>query len=593
MIALSPSPAVRPAATVADLIAAQAARTPGAVALTEDTRTLTYARLDAAVNGLAHRLTARGVRPETTVGVLLGRSSLFVVAALAVLRAGGAFLPLDRRLPDARLSWLVRDAGAELVLTDEPDHVTEFAGGVQTERVDGIGPGRLDPPGVPVHPDQAAYVMYTSGSTGRPKGVVATHRTIVDFVRDPWWDSGRQARVLAYSPLDFDSSTYELWVPLARGGQAIIWAPELFDVREMRTVIARHDVTAAYLTTALLETVAQEDPAALAGLDEITTGGDALSPGALRRVREHCPRTTVVHAYGPTETTVFCSLQPFEPALGPEPALDLGRPMAHTAMYVLDEALRPCPPGEVGEIFISGARLARGYLHRPELTARSFVPDPFGSSGGRLYRTGDLARRAADGTITFAGRADRQVKLRGFRIEPGEVETALAGHPDVGRAVVTVREDLPGGRALVAYLVPSADREPDVAAIRAHLAAALPAYLVPSAFVVLPELPLTPHGKVDRAALPRPERTGGDGAAPRTPLETALCELYRDILQCPPVGVDDNFFELGGHSLLAIRLGRSIQAATGRDVTIREVFRFPTVARLAAHLAATADEEVS
>ncbi|GAA4811315.1 non-ribosomal peptide synthetase [Streptomyces ziwulingensis] len=580
----------RSAATVDGLVGQQAARTPDAVAVTYAGRHLSYAELVSRAGELAHRLLARGVRPGDVVALLMDRSVSYVVSALGVLMAGGAYLPLDRRHPPDRLRWMAEDARAVLLLTDGPAAQAGGPAGVQVEEVSPAAgpvpvPRRL--PDVPGHPDQPAYVMYTSGSTGRPKGVVNTHRNIVDFVRDPCWDPHRQARVLAYSPLGFDSSTYELWVPLTHGGEAVVWAPDRFDVAELRKVITRHEVTAAYFTTALFDTVAHEDATALAPLREVTTGGDVLSPGALRRIRAHCPDTTVVHAYGPTETTVFCSLQTFAPPHRGEARLDLGTPMAHTDLYVLDAGLRPVPPGEEGELYVTGPRLARGYLGRPGLTAQRFLPDPHGAPGTRMYRTGDLAARHADGSLTFAGRADRQVKLRGFRIEPGEVEAALVTLPGVARAVVTLRDDLPGGRGLAAHLVPdgSAAAAPDTESVRHALERLLPPYMVPSAVAVLPELPLTANGKVDYSALPRPDTPPERGEAPRTPLEEKLCGLFSDLLQCPPVGVDDNFFQLGGHSLLAIRLGTRIRETTGHAVTIRDLFRHPTVARLAAHLA--------
>ncbi|WP_053847846.1 non-ribosomal peptide synthetase [Streptomyces sp. NRRL B-24085] len=581
----------RTAGTVDGLVVRQATRTPDAVAVTHVGQELTYAELVSRAGELAHRLTAREVRPGDVVALLMDRSVSFVVSALAVLMAGGAYLPLDRRHPQDRLRWMVEDAGAVLLLTDGPAAVVGWAGETPVEEVgptSGPVPAPRRLPDPPAHPEHLAYVMYTSGSTGTPKGVANTHRNIVDFVTDPCWDPQRQARVLAYSPLGFDSSTYELWVPLVQGGRAVVWSPEHFDVAELKHVIARNEVTAAYFTTALFDTIAHEDPAALAPLRDVTTGGDVLSVSALRRVREHCPGTTVVHAYGPTETTVFCSLQPFAPDLRGALRLHLGTPMRHTGLYVLDDTLRPVPPGGTGELYVSGSHLARGYVGRPGLTAQRFLPDPQGAPGSRMYRTGDLARRESDGTLTFAGRVDRQVKLRGFRIEPAEIEAALVALPEVARAAVTLREDLPGGRGLAAYLVPR-DRTRqavDVDEARHHLSRLLPPYMVPSAFTVLHELPLTVHGKVDHSALPRPAASAEQGPAPRTPLEEKLCGLFSEILQCPPVGVDDNFFQLGGQSLLAIRLGARIRETTDHAVTIRDLFRYPTVARLAAHLTA-------
>jgi amino acid adenylation domain-containing protein len=576
--------------TINGLVAAQVTATPDAVALTHGQRELSYRQFARTANNWANRLVDWGLRPGDVVGLLMDRSATFAAAALAVLTAGGAYLPLDRRRPVDRLHWMVRDAGAVLVLTDRFAADADCVAGRPVLDTRWLGPDRqtrASAPDVPVHPDQLAYVMYTSGSTGRPKAIATTHRNVVDFVCDPCWNSGRHERVLAYSPLDFDSSTYELWVPLTHGGRSVVWSADRFDVTEMRAVITRHGVTAGYFTTALFDTVAHEDVTALTSLREIITGGDVLSPATLSGVLERCPNTTVVHAYGPTETTVFCSLQTFNPGPNASPRLHLGTPMNHTTMYVLDPGLQPAPPGVVGELFVAGTHLATGYLHQPGLTAQRFLPDPYGRPGERMYRTGDLARRAADGTITFSGRADRQIKLRGFRVEPGEIEAVLADDPAVRQAVVTVHDDLPGGRGLIGYVVPTAgfDERLDIEQVRRRAASALPDYMLPAAFVVLNELPLNGNGKIDLAALPRLEPASHASTPARTALEETLCSLFTDVLQCPPVGVRDNFFQLGGHSLLAIRLCGRIGTATGHPVTVRELFEHPTVAGLASHLA--------
>ncbi|MEV0609802.1 amino acid adenylation domain-containing protein, partial [Polymorphospora rubra] len=600
IIAYNDTAATLPVRPLHQLFSERAAREPGAVAVVCDGRELSYAALDAAANRFANRLAGLGVRPGACVALYQSRSAELVVAELAVLKAGGTYVPLDPRQPAARLTWMVADAGAELLLTDREPGGLPFDCGVPVVRVPSAWepgePGKPEEaaaPDVAVHPDQVAYVMYTSGSTGTPKGVANTHRNVAELALDPCWDNGRHRRVLAYSPPTFDSSTYEMWVPLLHGGRMVVLTGDQLDLGELISTLAEREITALYLTTALFDVIAQESAAALAGVREIWTGGDILSVAALRRVLRECPDTTVVHVYGPTETTVFCSYQTFGPDRRTVDSLDLGRPMANTGMYVLDDALAPAAPGTAGELYVSGSHLARGYLGRPALTAERFIANPYGLPGSRLYRTGDVARWTHDGVIEFVGRADQQVKLRGFRIEPAEVETVLLADPGVRQAAVLVREDRPGDKRLVAYVVPGSDgrsgddRQAEEDRLREAVAIALPEFMVPSAIVVLDALPLTVNGKLDRAALPAPDTTGGVGTrAAREPGEELLCGLFADVLGVHRVGVDDNFFHLGGHSLLATRLVGRIRAVFGVELSVRDVFRCPTVAGLAGSVTA-------
>ncbi|MYU05335.1 amino acid adenylation domain-containing protein [Streptomyces sp. SID8366] len=591
-----------PAASLPELFAAQAARTPEAVALVCGEAELSYRQLDAVSDAFARRLVAAGVRPGGRVGLFLDRSVEYVVAMLGVLKAGGAYVPLDARQPGERLSWMLRDTGAVLLVTDRGADATEFAGGLPVVRVGAeivVVEGESAPLGLSVAAGQAAYVMYTSGSSGTPKGVVNTHRNVVELALDPWWASGRHRRVLAYSPLAFDSSTYELWVPLLSGGLAVILPAAKIDLGEIAEAIIRHEATAAYFTTALFDAMAHEAVDSLGRLEEIWTGGDVLSATALRTVLDRCPDTTVVHAYGPTEATVFCSYQVFATDARTVERLHLGGPMANTAMYVLDDRFRPAPPGVTGELYVSGSHLAAGYFGRPALTAERFTANPYGPSGSRMYRTGDLARWNRHGEIEFLGRADQQVKLRGFRIELGEIETVLSRRPEVGQAAVVVREDRPGDKRLVAYVVPVAgsDSAPDTAcgidpeALRRYTVEALPEYMVPSAFVTLDALPLTANGKLDRRALPAPVLRGSTGGqAARTPAEQVLCTLFAEALGLASVAVDDDFFRLGGHSLLATRLVARVREIFGAQVLVRDLFRHPTATALAAHIAGGQDD---
>ncbi|WP_371774348.1 amino acid adenylation domain-containing protein [Streptomyces sp. NBC_01438] len=571
------------------LFAAQAARTPEAVALVHEDRGLTYRELDGAANALAHRLVTDGLRPGDAVALLFDRSFAYVITVLAVLKSGCVYVPLDPRQPAERLSWILGNTGATLLVTDRAAGETDFAADLPTLRLDdrsataGTAP---TPPDITVHPDQPLYIMFTSGSSGTPKGVVNTHRNVVELALDPGFGAQAHERVLAYSPLPFDSSTYELWVPLLRGGLAVVLSAPKIDIGELAEAIARHDVTAAYFTTALFDAMAGEAIDALKQLREIWTGGDVLSGVALQRALDHCPDTTFVHVYGPTEATVFCSYQAFTTETRTLDRLHLGIPMANTAMYVLDAGLRHTAPGETGELYVAGPHLAQGYGRLPAMTAERFTADPYGPAGSRMYRTGDLAAWNEHGEIVFLGRADQQVKLRGNRIELGEIETVLVRHPSVAQAAVIVREDRPGDKRLVAYAVPAEAGVLDGAELLRHVGEQLVEYMVPSAVVPLGALPLTPNGKLDRRALPAPRaNAASNGRAARNPVEEVLCGLFAHSLGLPSIGVDDDFFAAGGHSLLATRLVSRVRGVLDVELTLRQFFEYPTVALLAEYVA--------
>ncbi|MET9183049.1 amino acid adenylation domain-containing protein [Kitasatospora aureofaciens] len=570
--------------TVPELFAAQAARTPDAVALVGDGGvSWTYAELDARANALAWQLRDEGVGAERAVAVLMERSPELVVALLGVLKAGGCFVPLDARYPLAHREAIVAETGAALVVTDAALRAEAEQLGLPVARVG--TEQRTDAPHSPGDPCQLAYVMYTSGSTGRPKGVGVTHRDVVALATDSRFAGEAFARVLVHSPHSFDASTFELWAPLLGGGRAVVAPAGEVTASTLRRTVAEHGVTALWLTAGLFALVAEEEPGCLRGVAQVWTGGDVVSPVAVGQVLAACPGTVVVNGYGPTETTTFAATHAVTDV--PSGALPIGRPLDDMRAYVLDAGLRPVPAGCIGELYLAGAGVARGYAQRPGLTAERFVADPFASDGARMYRTGDLARWSAGGLLEYAGRADTQVKLRGFRIEPGEIEAALAAHPAVGRAAVVVREDTPGVKRLVGYLVPAG--ELDTVGLRDHLAARLPEYMVPSALVVLDELPLTGNGKLDRRALPAPEAPVGSGREPSTPQEEVLATLFAEVLGLPRVGVDDSFFELGGHSLLATRLVGRIRASLGEELALRDLFEAPSVAALAARLATGAE----
>jgi nonribosomal peptide synthetase DhbF len=574
----------------------QAARTPEAIAVVtgEDGATgrTTYRELNARANRLARLLLERGAGPDRTVALALGRSADLPAAVLGTLKAGACYLPLDPELPAERLRFMLDDARPALVLADAASaSVVPDIPGLPRVVLDDPATADVlarlsagDPlPAAPL-PGAAAFLIYTSGTTGRPKGVVVTRDGLANLLAD----MGERLplapgdRMLAVTTLAFDIATLELYLPLVSGATTVI-ASRAAARDPLRTaeLITRHAVTVAQGTPSRWRTLLAAAPDALRGL-RIMSGGEALSEQLAAELRRG--GADVTNGYGPTETTVYSTCTPAGGRGGRPP---IGRPIANTRAYVLDAYLNPLPVGAPGELYLAGTGLARGYAGRPGLTAARFVADPFGPPGSRMYRTGDVARWAADGDLDFLGRADHQVKLRGYRIEPAEIESVLAAHPRVGQALVMMREEDGGGR-LVAYLTaPSGAGAPDIADLREHLARLLPDYMVPSAFVVLDAMPLTANGKTDRAALPIP----GRGAIPsgpdrsRTGPEAVLAGLFGEVLGVAEVGVDDSFFDVGGHSLLAVRLADRIRTVLGADITVSAVFEGPSPAQLADRLA--------
>nr|WP_243436612.1 non-ribosomal peptide synthase/polyketide synthase [Streptomyces sp. FH025] len=563
-----------PEAAVPELFARQVRATPEAVAVVAGGVELTYAELDRRAGRLARALIRQGVRPETPVAVMMDRSAELVVAILAIIKAGGAYVPLDSRFPSSRIDLILRESGAALVLTQEVLTALEHSEAADPSDVE-----------VSCVPGQSAYIMYTSGSTGRPKGVAVTHRDVVGLALTPEWRGGGHERVLMHSPTAFDLSTYELWVPLLNGGRVVVAPPEQLDLDLLQHTITSNGVTGLWLTAGLFRLVAEERPGLLGGVREVWTGGDVVSPAAVARVLEACPGIEVVNGYGPTEATTLATWHPVRALPENAATVPIGRPMANMRAYVLDDRLRPMPTGMVGELYLAGTGVARGYLGRVGLTAERFTADPYGPPGSRMYRTGDLASWRAEGTLDFAGRADHQVKLRGLRIEPGEIEAVLAGCPGVAQAAVVAREDRPGDKRLVAYLVPTPEGAPEAGELSGRLRRDLPDYMVPAAFVTVDALPLTANGKLDRAALPAPEYGTSDaGRGPRTPQEQLLCGLFAEVLGREQVSIDDDFFDLGGHSLLAARLASRVRETLGLELGLRMLFEAPTVAGLTERL---------
>jgi aspartate racemase len=593
-------------ATIGELFRAQAERTPDAVAVLAGTERLTYGELEARANQLGHHLRSRGVGPETRVAVCLDRSAGLVVGLLGVLKAGATYVPLDPGDPPARLESLLRDAGAGALLTERrrcgsfpPDWAARAI--CLDENREVIAREPSDPPAAPLA-GQLACVMYTSGSTGTPKGVAVPHRAVVRLVRGTeYFQGGPSETFLQLAPVAFDASTFEIWGALLTGARLVVAPPGTLSLEEIGRVVRDHGVTTMWLTAGLFHLMVDRGVEDLRGVRQLLAGGDVLSPAHVVRVLHELPHCRLVNGYGPTESTTFAACHPVA-ADDPRGSVPIGRPIANTRAYVLDRRMQPVPAGMPGELYLGGAGLARGYLGRPGLTADRFVPDPFGpvfggELGGRLYRTGDRARWRWDGTLEFLGRLDEQIKLRGHRIEPGEIESALGELAGVRAAVVVAREDHPGEKRLVGYLVPDGPA-PGVEEVRDFLRQRLPDYMVPSAFVVMETLPLSPTGKVDRRALPAPSdaRSGLEAAfvAPRGPVEELLAAIWAAVLRVDRVGIHDNFFELGGHSLLATQVISRILSTLGVELPLRTVFEAPTVARMAVCVAAaTRDGEVS
>jgi amino acid adenylation domain-containing protein len=560
------------------LVEAQAARTPGAVAVVCEGQALRYAELNARANRLAHYLRRRGVGPEVRVGICLERSLEMVVALLAVLKAGGAYVPLDPAYPAERLAFTLADSATSVLLTQEKLRsllVTEPGVHVvvEEEAREEIADQSAENVESRVGPRNLAYLIYTSGSTGIPKGVAIEHESAVAMLAWAWgvYSDEELSGMLASTSVCFDLSVYEIFLPLSRGGAVIVVENALALPRSAAADQVRLVNTVPSAIAALLK-----DDAIPAGVRTVNLAGEPLRAELVDALYARGGIERVYDLYGPSEDTTY-STWTLRRAGGPT---TIGCPISNTRAYVLGAALLPLPAGVPGELCLGGRGLARGYLGRPGLTAERFVPDPFsGVAGARLYRTGDRARWQADGTLEYLGRLDTQVKVRGFRIELGEVEAALRRSPGVTDCVVVAREDAPAERRLVAYVVGGAETD----ALRAHLRQGLPEYMVPLAFVSLDRLPLTPNGKLDRKALPAPEHEADAEryVAPRTGTEELLAEIFAEVLRLDRVGVEESFFDLGGHSLLATRVESRVRERFGVDLPLRAIFETPTVSGLA------------
>ena len=576
------------------LFEAQVARTPDATALLFEGVSLSYRELSERANRVASYLRRLGVGPEVLVGVCLGRSAELAVALLGVWKAGGAYVPLDPTLPKERLAFMLRDASAKVLLT-RAEHRSSFdAGGPTFVCIDTDWPliekESLADVDSPVAPSNLAYVMYTSGSTGQPKGVMIVHEGLVNYLlwaKDEY-EAGSGDAVPVHSSIAFDLTVTALFVPLVAGGRVEMLREDVGGqnlVASMRSGSGRSlvKITPAHLAL-LSERLGTEGARGRTKLFVI--GGENLLAESLLVWRDHAPATRLINEYGPTETVVGCCVYEVaadDPRSGSVP---IGRPIANTRLYVLDRHMNPLPPGIVGELYIGGAGVARGYLNRPELTTERFLPDPFSNeTGARIYKTGDLARYRSDGILEYLGRLDNQVKVRGYRIELGEIEAKLADLPTVKSSAVLAREDTPGSKQLVGYVVPQGDARPTAEDLRRSLGTSLPEYMVPSQFVFLDAMPLTTNGKVDRRALPAPSAEGTSSGQARmaasTPTEIKLLAIWKEVLGLGEMGTNENFFELGGHSLQAIKVVSQIQEVFDVDLSPQELFDDPTIAGLA------------
>ena len=586
-------------ATVQELFSRQAAETPDAVAVVCGDARLTYRALNSQADRLARTLLAAGVRLETKVAIAMERSIEMVAAMLAVLKTGGSYLPLDPHAPLRRTLSILADAGAHVVLTDQSQAVNLKADGLRV-----ILPEEAVAP-VPIPedselwpatgPENVAYVMYTSGSTGVPKGVEVLHRGIVRLVKNTNYVEPNAFEVVGQiaNPA-FDAITFEVWGALLNGGRLVILPSEVvLSPQRFASAIRKNEITCMFLTASFFNVMAASVPDAFGTMRTLVVGGDAVDPGAARKILETAPPERLVNGYGPTECTTFSVCHRIEQVKQEDKSIPIGYPIANSEAYILDEDLRIVANTVPGDLYLGGDGLARGYLNRPDLTTERFIPHPFSNEpGARLYKTGDRARYLNDnGLIDFLGRKDHQVKFRGFRIELGEIEVALRNYAGVIDAVVVVRQSSAEDKQLVAYVSGFSEKLFNESLLREHLRQTLPGYMIPAHIVVLAALPLNRVGKVDREALPAPsERTANNiTSTPMNVLEKRIAEIWRSILNLDQVGAEDNFFDLGGSSLTLALVENRLRTLTNYPFSITDLFRYPTIRALARFLDGKSD----
>jgi amino acid adenylation domain-containing protein/non-ribosomal peptide synthase protein (TIGR01720 family) len=571
---------------IPQLFEQQARLAPQKIAALFQDQGLRYEELNRRANQLAHYLEKQGVQPETRVGVCLERSLEMVAALLGILKAGGAYVALDAESPSERLAVMLKESQARLVLTQQrllerlPDGMPVQVVCVD-EKWDEIARESTSDPKMQVSGDHLAYVSYTSGSTGKPKGVSVPHRAVVRLVRDnDYARLGADEVFLQLAPLAFDASTFEIWGALLNGGRLAVMAPGPQSAEEIGQALRKYGVTTLWLTAGLFHIMVDEELEKLKQVRQVLAGGDVLSVVHVNRyLAQMNEGALLINGYGPTENTTFTCCHTMKKGESVEGTVPVGRPIGNTQVYVLNEDMQPVAVGAMGELYAGGEGLARGYENDPTLTAEKFVPHPYGAGGERLYRTGDQVRWRQDGVLEFVRRADRQVKIRGFRIEPGEIESVLAQHEKIREAVVAVHEKQGGEKTLVAYLVMRPEQELSIPDLQKHLQRRLPDYMRPGIFVPLDKIPLTTNGKVDYKALPQPEAAGAlrSLVLPRTPLEHAVVEIWRQVFGVEQISIEDNFFDLGGHSLRALQITSRVRTVLGAALPLRSVFEEPTV----------------
>jgi amino acid adenylation domain-containing protein len=568
-----------------ELFEAQAEARPDAIAVDFEDQQITYDELNRKANQLAHYLASQGAGPEAIVGVCLDRSVELVTALIAVLKAGSAYAPLDSQYPQPRLSFMVEDTRAEILITSGSLR-HRFAGTNSRivcidEEQKAISARSETNPNFPVTADRLAYVIYTSGSTGTPKGAAVIHRNVVRLVRNTNYVSFQPEEVfLQFAPASFDASTFEIWGSLLNGARLVVMPPQTPSLEELGAALRQHEVMTLWLTAGLFHQMVEQRLDDLAGVTQLLAGGDVLSAPHVKKALAGRAGARLINGYGPTEATTFTCCHVMQSGEQISTSVPIGKPIANTTAYVLDAESEPSSTGVIGELYAGGAGIGRGYLNAPDLTAEKFGPDPFsGDAGARLYRTGDRVRYGESGVIEFCGRRDDQVKIRGFRIETGEIEAVLNEHPLVSDSAVIAKAEANGDKRLVAYIAAK-----DVSAndLRGWLRTRLPEYMMPSMFAILDSLPLTPNGKIDRRALPEPDFTrpilGEAFGAPRTPSEEIMAGICEEVLGIESVGIHDDFFELGGHSLLATQVVSRTRKSFKVDVPLKFLFEFPTVA---------------
>jgi aspartate racemase len=573
-----------------EVFEAETAKHPDSIALVFESKQLTFGEVNRRANQLARRLMACGVEADVLVGISLERSFEMIIAMLAILKAGGGYVPLDRSWPRERLAFMLKDTGASVLVTDSRLDLQGLGWNpsrvicVDREAVTVAAEDGKNPHSNATS-EHLAYAIYTSGSTGTPKAVAIPHRGVVRLVRNPnYVEISGEDIFLQAAPISFDASTFEIWGALLNGSKLVILPPYMLSLEALGRTIEEEKVTILWLTAGLFHQMVDYQLPQLRGLRYLLAGGEALSVAHVLKALSGLGGCRLINGYGPTENTTFTCCYALPTDWGSGQSVPIGRPISNTQVFVLDERMQPVPIGMPGELYTGGDGLARGYLNRPELTKEMFVPNPFGPKESRLYRTGDLARWLPNGNLEFLGRVDEQVKIRGYRVEPGEVEAVLTQYPGVHQAEVVARPDKAGGKHLVAYVVTQAAEDFRSNNLREFLAAKLPPHLVPSHFVRLERLPLTANGKVDRGSLPEPEPEKGnevESSPPRTETEEALASIWKELLGCKFIGVHQNLFHLGCHSLLATQAVSRIARTMSVELPVRAIFEHPTIAGLA------------